>query len=220
MTPRLAPPWLVFDLPAPHRVLSWSLNRPGFVTASRFAWREVRNADLPRDLDAAAWFRAELAGAGHSEAVGFLTSRALTHHVTARARVEEAAATCVATVGLSNAERVGARRAVTVPVGTINIAVALTVPLSDAALLEALSIAAEARTAAVIAHGPDLATGRATGTGTDCIAVAAPSGDMSAGATAHAGLHTAVGEALGRAVLDAVTRGTQDWMDEQGERHG
>ncbi|MEM6486689.1 MAG: adenosylcobinamide amidohydrolase [Pseudomonadota bacterium] len=215
MTPRRAPPWLIVDLPTPHRVLSWSLNRPGFTTAQRLVWREVQNADLPPDLDAAAWFRAEMARAGHAEAVGFMTSRSLAHVVATDAAVEGVTARCVATVGLSNAERVGARLGAPALAGTINIAVALSVPLSDAALVEALSIVAEARTAAVIAHGPDLATGRATGTGTDCIAVAAPPG-----AALHAGLHTPVGEALGRAVLDAVACGTREWMAQQGEQHG
>ncbi|MEL6769288.1 MAG: adenosylcobinamide amidohydrolase [Pseudomonadota bacterium] len=214
MTPDLAPPWLVADLGRPHRVLSWALNRPGFVTAQRIAWREVRNADLPKHRDAAAWFVAEIEAAGHTDAVCFLTSRSLRHFVATEASAEGVVARCIATVGLSNAERVGARRHATA-VGTINIAVAVSTPLADAALIEALSIAAEARTAAVIAHGPDTPNGRATGTGTDCIAVAAPPG-----AALHAGLHTAVGEALGRAVLDAVAQGTQHWMAEQGGTYG
>ncbi|MEM9782206.1 MAG: adenosylcobinamide amidohydrolase, partial [Pseudomonadota bacterium] len=185
MKPHLAAPWMVIDLGAPHRVLSWSLNRPGFVTASRVVWREVRNADLPRDLDAAAWFTAEMARAGYGDAVGLITSRSLARVVSTECAVDGVAARCVATVGLSNAERVGARLGTEVTSGTINIAAAVSTPLSEAALIEALSLAAEARTAAVIAHGPDLPTGRATGTGTDCIAVAAPPGGA-----AHAGLHT------------------------------
>ncbi len=215
MTPDLAPPWLVSDLGGPHRVLSWAPARPGFVTAARIVWREVRNADLPEGLDAHAWFAADLEAAGHGDAVGLLTSRALARFVATSAAADGVRARCIATVGLSNAERVGTRRPAVAAIGTINLAVAVSLPLSDPALIEALSIAAEARTAAVIAHGPALPAGRATGTGTDCIAVAAPPGEAR-----HAGLHTAVGEALGRAVLDAVARGTQDWMQEQGGRHG
>ncbi|MEM1345049.1 MAG: adenosylcobinamide amidohydrolase [Pseudomonadota bacterium] len=215
MIAHLARPWLVADLGGPHRVLSWSLNRPGFVEAERIVWREVRNADLPENLDAPAWFKAELDAAGHAEAVGLLTSRTLTRFVTTEATAEDITARCIATVGLSNAERIGTRLSHAALAGTINIAVAVSLPLADAALIEALSIASEARTAAVLAHGPDLPTGRATGTGTDCIAVAAPPGRA-----LHAGLHTPVGEALGRAVLDAVARATQDWMTEQGGSDG
>jgi adenosylcobinamide amidohydrolase len=79
-----------------------------------------------------------------------------------------------------------------------------------AARLEALSIATEARTAEVMASGLRLPTGLATGTGTDCIAIAAPEG-----AARYAGLHTEIGEAVGRAVRYAVAQGVGLWM--QGE---
>lgn len=216
MRVQLARPWLIADLGRTKRAVSWALNRPGFVSARHIVWREVRNADLPEDLDAAAWFRAELAAAGHGDAIGFLTSRNITRWVEASAAVEGVEARVLATVGLSNAERVGARLGRRANAGTINIAVDLSGEigggLTEAALLETLSIAAQARTAAVMRHGPKLQGGAATGTGTDCIAVAAPPGP-----TAHAGLHTPIGHAVGHAVLDAVARGVQDWMTEQGD---
>lgn len=204
-------PWLIADLERPLRVLSWSLTHPGFVTAQRIVWREVRNADLPPELDAVKWFRHELKQVGQSDAVSFLTSRDVRRYTQQSATVEGCRADAVATVGLSNAECIGHRRTNTFAPGTINIAVRLSTPLTDGALVEAVSLAAQARTAAVMEHGPDLITGRATGTGTDCIAITAPSGDA-----AHAGMHTATGEALGRAVLDAVSQGVQEWMQDQG----
>jgi adenosylcobinamide amidohydrolase len=210
---RLARPWLVLDLGAPHRVTSWALNRPGRVRASRIAWREVRDADLTEELDAAAWLSGELDAAGLADAVAFVTSRDVSRHVAAKAEAEGIRAVALATVGLSNAERVGARLGPAGAAGTINLALRLSGPLGEGAALEALSLAAAARTAAVMEHGPALATGRATGTGTDCIALAAPE----AGAPlAHAGMHTAAGEALGRAAYEAVARGVRDWMAEMG----
>lgn len=206
---RLARPWLTFDLGAPHRVLSFAPHRPGFVTARRIAWREVRNADLPPGLDVQDWFEAELAEAGLSDAVAMLTSRDIGRFRQAEVMVEGISAACLATVGLGNAERIGRRRSHAGGYGTINIAVRLSAPLTDTALIEALSIAAEARTAAVMEAGLRLPTGIATGTGTDCLAIAAP-----AGTGAYAGLHTSIGEALGRAVLDAVAAGAADWMAE------
>ncbi|MEM1313245.1 MAG: adenosylcobinamide amidohydrolase [Pseudomonadota bacterium] len=205
-------PWLTAEFERPLRALSWAPHRPGFVTAERVAWREVRNADLPEDLDALAWLRAEMAATGRGDAVGLLTSRDVRRCVTAQAEVEGVRACVLATVGLSNAERVGARRAAgPAPVGTINIAATLSAPLSDAALIEALSVLVQARTAAVMEHGPDLpGIGRASGTGTDCAVMAAPPGDE-----AFAGQHTAAGEALGAAVLDAVSRGVREWMQER-----
>ncbi len=52
--------------------------------------------------------------------------------------------------------------------------------------------------------------GLATGTGSDCIAIAAPPGQA-----AFAGLHTEIGEALGRVVYDAVAAGATDGSDRQ-----
>lgn len=207
-------PWLELDLGTPHRVLSWSITNPGFVTTSRIVWREVRNADLPRDLDVSDWFRRELAAKGWSNATAMLTSRDLDAYETADATVENVTARCVATTGLSNAERIGHRvdRSGT-NWGTINIAVQLSTPLSDAALVETISVAAQARTAAVMDIGHTLPTGIATGTGTDCIAIATPPGDVP-----YAGLHTAIGEAVGRAVYEAVHAGARIWMDKTRRR--
>ncbi len=75
MTVTLDRPWLRCDLGRTRRVLSWSLNRPGFVSARHILWREVRDADLTEDLDTGRWFAGELARCGDAEAVGLLTSR-------------------------------------------------------------------------------------------------------------------------------------------------
>ena len=71
MSVELTRPWLSFDLGQEMQVLSWALNRPGFVTARRILWREVRNADLTETLDARAWLLEELAGLGAQDAVAF-----------------------------------------------------------------------------------------------------------------------------------------------------
>lgn len=204
----LSRPWLEFDLGGPMSVLSWAINRPGRVTARRILWREVRNADLPADLDVDHWLEGELRARGALDAVTFLTSRDITCHHSATARIDAVTARAVATVGLSNAERVGHRIDHTGhDWGTINVAVRLNIGLSEAAQLEVLSIAVAARTAAVMDVALDLPTGIATGTGTDCIAIAAPEGQ-----TRYGGLHTSVGEAVGRAVYDAVCAGAIQWM--------
>ena len=202
-------PWLRFDLGRPHRVLSWSLTRPGFVTADTILWREVRNADLPRDFDVKTWLCGELAKRGEPEAVTLLTSRDLDAYETAEATVDGVTAQVVATVGLSNAEAIGTRLDRSgKDWGTINIAVRVSQPLADAALIELVSLTASARTAAILNVNHTLPTGVTTGTGTDCIAVAAP-----AGTEPFAGMHTATGEAVGCAVYDAVHKGARYWMD-------
>lgn len=204
----LDPPWLCLDLEAEMPVLSWALNRPGLVRARRILWREVRNADLPPARDAADWLDGELAARGARDAVCFLTSCDIAAHAQASATAGGITARAVATVGLSNAESVGSRLPPAAHGwGTINIALVLDHGLTEAARLEAMSIAVEARTAAVMDCGLRLATGLATGTGTDCLAVAAPEGDLR-----FAGLHTGAGEAVGRAVRQAVRQGAQAWL--------
>lgn len=207
----LARPWLCLDLARDMPVLSWAVNRPGQVVAGRILWREVRNADLPVDLDVEDWLDRELTARHALDAVCFLTSCDIGRHVDRSATAGPVTARAVATVGLSNAERVGTR----LPAdargwGTINVAVEIDTGLTDAARIEALSIATQARTVAVAEAGLQLATGTATGTGTDCIAIAAP-----AGTTRFAGLHTDTGEAVGRAVHDAVACGARDWATHQ-----
>src|SRR5262249_13063650 len=81
------------------------------------------------------------------------------------------------TAGFSNALRAGDRAAaLSAHAGTINLIVMVNRPLTRAAMVEAVQIAAEARALVVLDAGiKSVRTGaRATGTGTDCIAIAAP----------------------------------------------
>jgi adenosylcobinamide amidohydrolase len=84
-------------------------------------------------------------------------------------------------------------------------------------MLEALAVATEAKTAAMLESA--VASSRsgqpATGTGTDCIVIASPKGHPCA---PYAGKHTDVGSAIGGAVLDAVREGARVWKAERGLR--
>ena len=206
-------PWMAFDLDAEMQVLSWALNRPGLVKARRILWREVRNADLPPELDVYRWLEEELQAKDATDAVTFLTSRDIRSFTESTAEVAGVQAHAVATVGFSNAERVGHRVDRSgKDWGTINVALCLNEGLTEPALLEALSIVVQARTAAVMDVGLALPTGIATGTGTDCVAVACPVGQAR-----YAGLHTDIGEAVGRAVYTAVLDGARQWMADNRE---
>tara|TARA_R110002012_G_scaffold23596_1_gene79936 strand:- start:3319 stop:3990 length:672 start_codon:yes stop_codon:yes gene_type:complete len=208
----LARPWLTFDLGRDMQILSWAINRPGFVTARRIVWREVRNSDLPKGMDVREWLGTALQSQGHSDAVAFLTSRNVSFFTQSTAKIRRTTAHCVATVGLSNAERVGSRvDRQAQDWGTINVAVRLNSGLSQTGLIETLSIATQARTAAILDAGLALPTGLATGTGTDCIAVAALKGPQD-----YVGLHTDIGEAVGAAVYRATTLGARQWKSDVG----
>ncbi len=204
---RLDRPWLVADFSAPMRVLSWAPHGAGYVTTSRVVWREVRNADLPLDFNVERWFATEMAQ--HKGAVGMITSRDLGTWVQARVVVDGVTAQCIATVGLTNGETVGARRVFGPGAfGTINLCVATDAALAKSAQLEALSIAVQARTAAVIGAGVSFGGAHVTGTGTDCLALA-----CLPGRGRYAGLHTPIGEAIGAAVCKAVAAGALAWKD-------
>jgi adenosylcobinamide amidohydrolase len=185
----LDPPWLTARLPTPHRMLSWAPHNPGFVTADTVIWREVRDADLTEDFDALSWLRDSLIRAGrgrvrrppHVPRSGPISSRNRMFGSNFRQLSRDRRAS-----RMPSAWALRQRPVQTRP-GTINLLAVTDAALDDTALIELSSIAAEARTAAVIDHGPDLPTGRATGTGTDCIVVAAPPGTE-----AFAGLHTEV----------------------------
>ncbi|MEQ9695547.1 adenosylcobinamide amidohydrolase [Shimia sp. SDUM112013] len=204
-------PWLDMDLGGEMNVLSWAVNKPGFVKAHRILWREVKNGDLPPFMDVHDWLDRQLAARQARDAVTFLTSRRITAFEETEATVGQTTAHAVATVGLSNAEHVGQRVDYSKrDWGTINVALRLNQGLSQTGLIEAMSIVVMARTAAVMDMRYDLPTGIATGTGTDCVAVAAPEGT-----TDFAGMHTEIGETIGRAVYDAVQAGARKWGIEQ-----
>lgn len=205
--------WMTVRFPARYRCLSWAVVNGGETTADTVAWlflqlNEIEHCDDPR-----AWFRSKLAAEELEQAVGLLTSRRRHGYV------ESGAGTgchVVATVGLSNALAAGdpvsfvPRKA-----GTINILCALDEPLSREAALEALGLAAEARTAALMeAHVPSVVSGRdASGTGTDCIVIAHPSGSGGDGAP-YCGKHTPLGQRIGWHVRDAISRGVAEWLEE------
>lgn len=205
-------PVLVAEFAQPHAILSWSLTRPGFTVASRVAWLHVRDDDLPLGVDPARLLTDRMAKAGLQDAVPLMTSRDIRRHHVAQATAGPATATCLATVGLGNATRIGARPAPHHGAGTINLLVHVDRPLSPGALVETISIAAQGRTVALtdLAWSPHGAV--VTGTGTDCIVIAAPPG---ADAEQFAGLHTNIGAAIGRAVHDAVLSGGRAWISEQ-----
>jgi adenosylcobinamide amidohydrolase len=208
-------PWLVVRFHAPHAVASWAIVGGGLGTAKAVVWRQVSEGDLRPPVDAASWLRARMHREGLAGAVGLLTSRDLDAWVEAVHDEDGARVRCVATVGLGNALRAGDPPGPSARIGTINTLAQVGMPLSPNALLEALAVAAEAKTAAVLESGAlSRRTGlAATGTGTDCIVVAAP---ITPGAVPYAGKHTAVGSAIGAAVFDAVRRGAGAWIRDRG----
>lgn len=203
------PPFLTVRFKEPQDTLGWTLVKGGFSSAREFAWLEVSNRDLAPEIDPVEFLADRLRARGIPDAVAFLTSRDVRRHHISGIDVEDVQATCVATVGLSNGERIGARRMIgNAPAGTINILVHSSRRLAPQAFVEAVSIVAQARTAAVVDTDHLRKIRGHTGTGTDCIVVAAP--DHGAPLSC-VGLHTAMGEAIGAAVYRATKAGAEQW---------
>jgi adenosylcobinamide amidohydrolase len=198
--------WLVVRFAEARRAVSWAVAGGGFRRTRAVAWLEVADDDLCPPVNAAAFLRARLTAAGLSKAVGLLTSRDLDSYVVVEKRHHDVSATCIATVGLGNALRAGDLPGPIARIGTINVVCHVSVRLTDEALLEALALAAEARTLAVReANVPSRVSGNpASGTGTDCIVIAAPERGRAA---IYAGKHTSLGHVIGASVHDAVRRG-------------
>lgn len=206
--------WLVVRFPEPHTVLSWAVVGGGRRLADTVAWHQVFNREMCLDTDPRELLRDRLREAGIPDAVGLLTSASLAGYVDVEREHEGVSARCIATVGLGNALRAGDPPGIgstlAARVGTINLLVRVSVPLTEEAMLEALALAAEARTLAVLeADVASLRTGLpATGTGTDCIVVAAPeSGEP----VPYVGKHTRIGHLVGAATEEAVRTGIERW---------
>lgn len=193
---------------------SWATAGGGVSKASRYVCAEVRNSDLPLGVDPQAVVQRFLDELHYTSAIVTLTSANVAAHVMAGSREDDVIAGVLVTAGLANALRVGEpsvgppRRYLP---DTINMACWVNTALTLEGQLEAMSIATQARTLAVLeAKVPSLdGNGWASGTGTDCIALFTP--DRVERAVRYAGLHTAVGRALGRAARDAVARVVNDW---------
>jgi adenosylcobinamide amidohydrolase len=208
--------WLVVRFDKPHRVASWAIVGGGLGGADAVAWRQVDESQLRPPVDAARWLRARMSEEGLHRTVGLLTSRDLEAWVEATKATAGVAARCVATVGMGNALRAGDPPGPCARIGTINALVCVDAELSQSALIEGLAIATEAKTAAVLESGTrSRRTGLpATGTGTDCLVIAAPVG--TGRAAAYAGKHTEIGAAIGAAVFDAVGHGVRRWLRDRG----
>jgi adenosylcobinamide amidohydrolase len=210
---------LAVFLPAPWLVLGWASLGGGFKRADLIVNHQIEMGDRAA-TEAPRVRLTQVVRALQRDprrAVAMMTGAqiARTGHTTLARTGLVVSAWCSA--GCSNALRVGDRATVGVPragatdrrklravkPGTINIIVAINQPLTRPAMAEALQIAVEARVAAVYEAGvASVRSGAiATGTGTDCIAVAAPMPSSRSNPVVYCGKHTLPGELIGRAVM-------------------
>jgi adenosylcobinamide amidohydrolase len=197
---------LIITFPEPYRVLSWAPLNGGFCQARAILNHQVHTDEYPAEEPAA--FLAGLARqlAITEPVVGLMTGVLMDRLVRRILQHQDFALECFATVGVSNALAVGDPAMYDEKPGTINVIVAVNRPLTDAALVEAVAIVTEAKTRALSEARvkSTVSEALATGTGTDCVAVACPVG---APVFRYCGKHTGLGEFVGRAVYEAVAEG-------------
>ncbi|MEU4403541.1 adenosylcobinamide amidohydrolase [Streptosporangium sp. NPDC023963] len=192
-------------------------------------WRAISSAMVGGGIGPVAWLLNAQVVAGYSRmdpvdhllelappgpGVGMLTAASVDHFTRAR----DGGAEVVATVGLRvptwAAAPEGAADPELAPVflpGTINIAVAVPVAMSDAALVNAVMTVTEAKTQALLEAGFPC-----TGTASDAVCVAAP--DRVPGAPGgpeelFGGPRSTWGARIARAVHTAVRQGARRWAE-------
>ncbi len=194
----------------PHRVISSAVLNGGLVHAShlvnlrvpkRWASLEAPEVTLAKYCTDAGW---------SGTTVGMMTAASMDSFRMARESVQDIDVVVLVTSGLSNPRRVGDRAehremiTQSKEIGTINIIAMTSTILTGPAMVEALMIVTEAKSAALQESGIKSPVSKkiATGTGTDAIAVVSGHGPE----TAHyCGKHVLFGEILGHLVTDAVT---------------
>lgn len=208
--------WLIARFREPWSLLSWCVVNGAFQRTRTVGWLYLQHNEIAAVTDPADWMRAAMHAEGLSDALGFMTSRRVHTRVESRAEAGDCQAWVVGTVGLSNALRVGD------PVtghqsATMNLLICVSAPLTIEAALEALCLAGEAKSLAVLESGTRSVVSQAlaTGTGTDYLALAWP---PTGAPLPYSGKHTAAGSAIGQATFAAVKLGVERWRGESGGR--
>ncbi len=205
--------WLIVRFSSEHDVLSWAVVCGGRRRARAVAWYQVHDSDLRPPVDAVSLLEERMRQAPLAGAVGLMTSRRLDTFSDVTSEWGGLSARAIATVGLGNALSVGDPPGAAGRIGTVNVMCHISVALTEEAQLEAVSVAVEARTVAILESGvkSTLTDRAATGTGTDCLVIASPAG--TARAARYAGKHTEVGHAIGACVRSAVAAGARNWVE-------
>lgn len=197
---------LVVSFPQAYAVLSWAPLNGGFSLARSILNHQVRTDEYPAEEPAAFLLALAQRLQTPTPVVGLMTGVMMERLVRRFVRRDELFLECFATVGLSNALAVGDPATYEEKPGTINLIAVLNQPLTESALVEATTIVTEAKTQALFtARIKSTISGAwATGTGTDCVAVACPQGAVM---SRYCGKHTLLGELLGRVVGEAMAEG-------------
>ncbi|NQY26754.1 MAG: adenosylcobinamide amidohydrolase [Piscirickettsiaceae bacterium] len=196
---------------SPQRVISSAILNGGLIKADHIVNRKV-----PQDSSSCEAPDRSLRDYANTQGwqgnvVGMMTAASMNSLCIEQTCVEGVDITVLVTTGINNARRAGDKAdiqelfGISKEVGTINLILICSARLTDAAMLEAVMIATEAKVAAL--QDADvlspISCRLATGTGTDAIAVVSGDGPQE---IAFCGKHVLLGEWIGRLVIAAITR--------------
>jgi adenosylcobinamide amidohydrolase len=214
---------LVISFAAPSRVLSWAVLNGGMCYADHVMNHHVLGNDARFCAQPKQWLKDAAEALGlQGKVVAMATAVSMKKLVQASLSSTAAAVACFATVGCGNALSVGdptlqaADETQAAPLHTINMVVTVQPGLSDEAMVEAIQIATEGRVRALYdaAIQSSVSSLRATGTGTDCIAVVS----LDDARSPYCGKHTQLGDLIGRAAYQAVKTGLAQEATTDGAR--
>jgi adenosylcobinamide amidohydrolase len=199
---------VIVSFSAPARALSWALLNGGFCRAEHVINRHIGADNADFRAAPGRWLEQATSKLGLQGKIVAMATAVTMEHLVQVSFGTGAEVTCFATVGCGNALSVGDPAAAieqAAPVHTINMIVIVRAGLTDEALVEAIQIATEGRVRALreAEIRSSVSSLTATGTGTDCIAVAA----LGADPARYCGKHTKLGELIGMATYSAVKRG-------------
>ncbi len=149
--------------------------------------------------------------AGFMTAASMNSVRVATQNSSGLKKDSELEVTAIVTTGMDNAKRIGSDSEEKLEASnkvyqadTINIILIMNAQLSNSAMVEAVQMITEAKVAALQNIGFTKSGVEVTGTGTDAVLVACPTGSESSLGLEYVGKHTIAGELIGKAVIQAM----------------
>ena len=202
---------VIVSFSRPTRVLSWAVLNGGFCRADHVINCHVSGSDASFCAQPGSWLQhAALALGLRGKVVAMATAVEMQQLVRVSMESGVDRVTCLATVGCGNALSVADPASVMIDerapsLHTINMILAVQPGLTDSAMVEAIQIATEGRVRALYESGVKSCQSNlpATGTGTDCVAIASLGDEVES----YCGKHTQLGELIGGAAYTAVKKG-------------
>ncbi|MCZ0754550.1 adenosylcobinamide amidohydrolase [Anoxybacillus sp. J5B_2022] len=210
---------MVVTTPKPFKVLSSAVVGAGFQWANYFVNRHVPKQYTSSDPEAEMKQYLRERSFDVQQTIGMMTAVYVEDAAFVYEKDSGVSLCVMVTAGVGNAVDVTKawQQNASSSVGTINTMIFIDGSLTDAAFVQAVMTATEAKTKALSDEGVvDPATNTtATGTSTDCIAIAA---SQSGTEYAYAGSATPLGKAIGRAVYEATIQALRNYEKRKGER--